>query len=52
MFKYEIIAEDIQNKIQAGEYQKDEKLPQEMELCRQYSASRITLRVALDLLLN
>lgn len=52
MFKYEIIAEDIQNKIQAGEYQKDEKLPQEMELCRQYSASRITIREALDLLVN
>ena len=49
MFKYERIAEDIQNKIQKGEYLADEKLPQEMELCRQYDASRITIREALDL---
>ena len=50
MFKYESIAEDIQNKIQSGVYHADEKLPQEMELCRQYDASRITIREALDLL--
>ena len=52
MFKYETIAEDIQRKIQSGEYPADEKLPQEMELCRQYDASRITVREALDLLEN
>lgn len=50
MFKYETIAEDIQKRIQSGEYQADEKLPQEMELCKQYDASRITIREALDLL--
>lgn len=50
MFKYESIAEDIQNKIQSGVYHADEKLPQEMELCRQYDASGITIREALDLL--
>lgn len=50
MFKYESIAEDIQEKIRSGEYQADEKLPQEMELCRQYDTSRITIRQALDLL--
>lgn len=50
MFKYESIAADIQQKIQMGEYQADEKLPQEMELCKQYDASRITIREALDLL--
>ena len=50
MFKYETIAEDIQNKIQSGVYLADTKLPQEMELCRQYDASRITIREALDLL--
>ena len=50
MFKYEIIAEDIQNKIRSGEYQADEKLPQEMELCKRYNTSRITIREALDLL--
>lgn len=52
MFKYEAIAEKIQNKIRSGEYRADEKLPQEMELCRQYDASRITIREALDLLVN
>ena len=50
MFKYETIAEEIQSKIQSGEYPADEKLPQEMELCKQYDASRITIREALDLL--
>lgn len=52
MFKYEIIAEDLQKKIQSGEYRADEKLPQEMELCRQYDTSRITIREALDLLVT
>lgn len=52
MFKYETIAEEIQSRIQSGEYRADEKLPQEMELCRQYDASRITIREALDLLVN
>lgn len=52
MFKYEIIAEDIQKKIQSGEYRADEKLPQEVELCRQYESSRITVREALDLLVK
>ena len=52
MFKYETIAEDIQRRIQAGEYQADERLPQEKELCKQYDASRITVREALDLLVS
>lgn len=52
MFKYESIAEDIQHKIQTGEYRTDERLPQEKELCKQYDASRITVREALDLLVS
>lgn len=52
MFKYEAIAEDIQNKIQSGYYQPDEKLPQELELCRQYDASRITIREAMEMLVH
>ncbi len=52
MFKYESIAEDIQHKIQTGEYRADERLPQEKELCKQYDASRITVREALDLLVS
>lgn len=50
MFKYEMIAEDIQKKIQSGVYKLDEKLPQELELCKQYNASRITVKEAMDLL--
>lgn len=52
MFKYEVIAEDIQNKIQSGYYKPDEKLPQELELCRQYDASRITVREAMEMLVH
>lgn len=52
MFKYEIIAADIQSKIQSGEYKPEEKLPQEFELCRQYGTSRITVREAMDVLVN
>lgn len=52
MFKYEMIAEEIQDRIRSGEYPADEKLPREMELCRQYDVSRITIREALDLLVN
>ena len=52
MFKYETIAEDIQSKILSGFYKPDEKLPQEMELCRQYGTSRITIRQAMELLVN
>ena len=44
MYKYEIIAQDIQSKILSGFYKPDEKLPQELELCKQYDASRITIR--------
>ena len=52
MFKYETIAEDIQSKILSGLYKPDEKLPQETELCRRYDASRITIRQAMELLVN
>lgn len=48
MFKYEIIARDIEKKILRGEYKADERIPQEYELCEQYDASRITIRKAMD----
>ena len=50
MFKYETIADDIQSKILSGFYKPDEKLPQEFELCKQYDASRTTVREAMQLL--
>lgn len=52
MFKYEVVAADLQSKIQSGEYKADERLPQEYELCRRYGVSRITVREAMDLLVN
>lgn len=52
MFKYEVIANDIQSKILSGYYKPDEKLPQETELCKQYSASRITVREAMEQLVH
>ncbi len=52
MYKYEIIAQDIQSKILSGFYKPDEKLPQEHELCKQYDASRITIREAMEHLVH
>ena len=52
MYKYEIIAQDIQSKILSGFYKPDEKLPQELELCKQYDASRITIREAMEHLVH
>lgn len=52
MFKYEEIAKDIKQKIENGTYKPNEKLPQEMEMCKQYNASRITIREAMNLLVH
>ncbi|MCI9146887.1 MAG: GntR family transcriptional regulator [Hungatella sp.] len=52
MYKYEIIAQDIQSKILSGFYKPDEKLPQELELCKEYGASRITIREAMEHLVH
>ncbi len=41
------IAEDIQNKIQAGEYQIGERLPAESKLAKQYDVSRAVIREAI-----
>ena len=50
MYKYEMIAEEIQKKIKDGTYPPDTRLPQEMEMCKIYDASRITVREAMELL--
>lgn len=52
MFKYEAVADDIQSKILSGFYKQDEKLPQELELCKQYDTSRITIRQAMEQLVD
>ena len=49
MYKYEMIAEEIQKKIKDGTYPPDTRLPQEMEMCKIYDASRITIREAMEL---
>ena len=45
-----MIAEEIQKKIKDGTYPPDTRLPQEMEMCKIYDASRITIREAMELL--
>lgn len=50
MFKYEQIAEEIKKKIEQGIFKPGEQLPQEIEMCKQYNASRITIREAMNLL--
>lgn len=52
MYKYESIARDLETKIINGDYVPDERLPQESELCKMYDASRITVREAMNLLVN
>ncbi|WP_159458169.1 MULTISPECIES: GntR family transcriptional regulator [Listeria] len=50
--KYELIASDIRRKIQEGAYEVNEQLPFEKDLCKAYNASRITIRKAMDMLVN
>jgi GntR family transcriptional regulator len=46
------VADDIRNRIQNGEFKAKEKLDTEFELEKQYSVSRITIRKALELLVD
>lgn len=50
--KYEYVTHDIESKIRSGEYQPNQQLPVAEELCRIYGVSRITIRRALDLLVD
>lgn len=45
---YSHIENDLRQKIISGEYGPGEKLPTEVELCRQYGVSRITVRRAIQ----
>ena len=49
---YQQIAADIKNKIQIGEYKENSKIPTEFELEKIYGVSRITIRKALELLVD
>lgn len=52
MIKYVQIANDIRNKILNGEFEANNKLPFEKDLCSRYSASKMTVKKALDTLVN
>lgn len=47
MNKYEVIAQQIRQKIQNGTYAPGQKIPSEAELCREYGASRLSVRSAI-----
>ena len=50
--KYENIAIDMKEKIEAGVYKPNEQLPFESEMCEFYGVSRITVKKAMDLLVS
>ncbi len=51
MTKYEMIVQDIKDKIASREYQSNQVIPSEAELCEIYGVSRITVRKALETLI-
>ena len=52
MLKYEKIAFDIKEDILSEKYKPNEQLPFEKELCEKYNLSKMTVKKALDLLVN
>ena len=52
MTKYEKIAQDIRNNIMNGKYKINQQLPLEKEMCDHYNVSRITIKKAVDELVN
>ncbi len=52
MEKYRIVANDIAQKIESGFYAGGTQLPLEMELCKIYKVSRITIKKATDQLVQ
>ncbi len=45
---YEQVKQKLLNQITLGEFEADDKIPSERELCKQYSVSRTTIRKAID----
>lgn len=45
---YQMLYSTLRNEIEKGEYKPGEKIPTEMELCKKYNVSRITVRNALE----
>ncbi len=52
MKKYEIIEDHFKKKIQSGDFPVDSLLPSEYDICARFSATRTTVRKALDELLR
>ena len=52
MTKYERIANDMKEKIENGIYKPNDQMPFEAEMCEAYGVSRITVKKAMDLLVN
>ena len=52
MFKYQEIAKDLRRRILNKVYLPGDQLPQEKEMCRIYHVSRITIKKAVDELVN
>lgn len=50
--KYQVIANDLLNKIQTGIYAQNTIIPPETELADKYQVSRPTMRQAISLLVN
>ena len=50
MNKYEVIAQSLKSRIQNGTYCPGQKLPSEAELCREFGASRLSVRSAIGTL--
>lgn len=48
MLKYETVAGDIRDKILSGDYAPNDQLPTTPELCDQYQVSKITIKKAMD----
>lgn len=50
--RHEQLSDRLREQIEGGEYQADDQLPSESQLCEQYDVSRITVRRALQTLEN
>ena len=50
--KYKTIYDSIKDKILNKEYPANSKIPDEISLCKEYNCSRMTMKKALDLLVQ
>lgn len=52
MLKYEKIADDLRQAIRQGKYTSGDQLPLEKDMCDKYKVSRVTIKRAVDVLVN